>query len=64
MAQRKSTYLFPRNQKKSNKNRISACIYIYTMYKCYVLTANLNEKNLATNSPWDFDANFETSDPS
>ncbi len=27
-------------------------------------TANLNEKNLATNSSWDFDANFETSDPS
>ena len=27
------------------------------------VTANLNEKNLATNSPWDFDANFDTSDP-
>ena len=27
-------------------------------------TANLNEKNLAMNSSWDFDANFETSDPS
>ena len=26
-------------------------------------TANLNEKNLATNSPWDFDANFDTSNP-
>ena len=27
-------------------------------------TANLNGKNLATNSSWDFDANFETSAPS
>ena len=27
------------------------------------ITANLNEKNLATNSSWDFDANFDTSDP-
>ena len=29
-----------------------------------MLTVNWNGKNLATNSSWDFDANFETSDPS
>ena len=38
-------------------------VFQYTFVST-VLTANLNEKNLATNSTWDFDANFETSDPS
>ena len=27
------------------------------------LTANLNEKNLSTNSPWGFEANLDTIDP-
>ena len=27
-----------------------------------LVTAHLNEKNLVTNSPWGFDANFDTSD--
>ena len=43
----------------------------YTIVKFFKLmtipntgvTANLNKKNLPTNSSWDFGANFDTSDP-
>ena len=46
------------------KNSLLSCIALPIEVTKVAITANLNEKNLATNSTWDFDANFETSDPS
>ena len=33
------------------------------MQKIFKPTANFNEKNLSTNSPWGFEANLDTIDP-
>ena len=37
-------------------------IFPDTLFLPTLRTANLNEKNLTTNSTWDFDATFYTSD--